>query len=107
FIADGAGTIVSVVEDIDSLSTGASTALAISGNYVVGPDGRGPITFNSVQQSDGTLQFALTSNQHASVIRFDRNVTGSGNIDQQNLNELTTSPTVVSGPYVFSVAGAD
>jgi hypothetical protein len=107
FIADGAGTIVSGVEDIDSFSTGASTALAISGNYVVGPDGRGTITLNSGQQSEGTLQFALTTNQHASVIRFDRNVTGSGNIDQQNLNDLTSSPTVVSGPYVFSVAGAD
>src|ERR1700690_2655375 len=57
FIADGAGTIVSGVEDIDSFSTGVSTALAISGNYVVGPDGRGTITLNSGQQSVGTLQF--------------------------------------------------
>ncbi|MGH9747055.1 MAG: beta strand repeat-containing protein [Candidatus Acidiferrales bacterium] len=107
FVADGSGAIVSGVEDADSFSTGVSMPLAISGNYVVGPDGRGTITLNSGQQSVGTLQFALTTNQHANVIRFDRNVTGSGAIDQQNLNALTISPSVIAGPYAFSISGAD
>ncbi len=107
FVADGAGNIVSGVEDIDSFSGGPSTAITISGTYIVGPDGRGTISLNSGQQSVGTLQFALTTNQHAHLIRFDKNVTGGGSIDQQNLNDLTTSPSRISGPYVFSLAGAD
>jgi hypothetical protein len=41
------------------------------------------------------------------MIRFDTNNTGSGTIDQQNLNDLTTSPTVVMGPYAFSASGTD
>jgi hypothetical protein len=107
FVTDGAGNIVSGVEDIDSFSGGPSTAIAISGTYLVGPDGRGNAVLNSGLQSVGTLQFALTTNQHALLIRFDKNVTGGGTMDQQNLNDLTTSPSVISGPYVFSLAGAD
>ncbi|MGA8145742.1 MAG: hypothetical protein WB987_17790 [Candidatus Acidiferrales bacterium] len=107
FITDGSGAIVSGVEDIDSFSTGVSGPIAISGSYIVGPDGRGTATLNSGLQSVGTLQFALTTNQHALLIRFDKNVTGSGTLDQQDLNDLTISPTVITGPYVFSIAGAD
>jgi hypothetical protein len=107
FVADGAGNIVSGVEDVDSFSGGPSTAIAINGTYLVGPDGTGTISLNSGQQSVGTLQFTLTTNQHALLIRFDKNVTGGGAFDQQNLNDLTTSPSVISGPYVFSLAGAD
>jgi len=107
FVSDGNGNIVSGVEDVDSFATGASGPVAISGTYLVGPDGRGTITLNSGLQSAGTLAFVLTTNQHGRLIRFDKNVTGSGTLDQQNLNALTTSPSVISGPYVFSVAGAD
>jgi hypothetical protein len=106
-VTDGNGTVVSGVEDIDSFATGVSGPLAVSGTYLVGPDGRGTISLNSGQQSAGTLAFALTTNQHGVLIRFDKNVTGGGTIDQQNLNALTISPSVISGPYVFSVAGAD
>jgi hypothetical protein len=107
FVTDGNGTIVSGVEDVDSFSTGASGPLAVSGTYLVGPDGRGTASLNSGLQSAGTLAFVLTTNQHGLLIRFDKNVTGSGTLDQQNLNDLTISPTVINGPYVFSIAGAD
>jgi hypothetical protein len=107
FVTDGSGTIVSGVEDSTSFSIGVSTSIALNGNYVVGPDGRGTLTLSSGSQTVGTLEFALTTNQHADVIRFDRNVTGSGSIDQQNLNDLTVSPSVISGPYVISIAGGD
>src|SRR5262249_31730730 len=67
----------------------------------------GTISLNSGLQSAGKLAFVLTTNQHGRLIRFDKNVTGSGTFDQQNLNALTTSNSVISGPYVFSIAGAD
>jgi hypothetical protein len=107
FVTDGNGTVVSGVEDIDSFSTGVSGPLAVNGTYLVGPDGRGTVSLNSGLQSAGTLAFVLTTNQHGLLIRFDKNVTGSGTLDQQNLNDLTISPTIINGPYVFSIAGAD
>ena len=107
FVSDGNGAIVSGVEDVDSFSTGASGPLAINGTYLVGPDGRGTVSLNSGLQSAGTLAFVLTTNQHGLLVRFDKNVTGSGTLDQQNLNDLTISPTIINGPYVFSIAGAN
>jgi hypothetical protein len=41
------------------------------------------------------------------MIRFDQNFTGRGSIDQQNLDDLSVSPSLLSGPYVFRVFGAD
>lgn len=107
FVADGNGTVVSGVEDSDSFLTGVSGPLAVNGTYLVGPDGRGTMSLNSGLQSAGTFAFVLTTNQHGLLIRFDKNVTGSGTFDQQNLNDLSISPTIVNGPYVFSLSGAD
>jgi hypothetical protein len=106
FVADGQGNIASGVEDVESSLSGVSTGVQFTGTYVVGPDGR---TTASINTGHGlaTWQFALTTNQHALMIRFDTDSTGSGTIDQQNLNDLTTSPTVVMGPYAFSAAGID
>jgi hypothetical protein len=106
FVADGNGHIVSGIEDIDSFSAAGPSQFQISGTYKVGPDGRGSILLNPGISGAGTLQFALTTNQHAVVIRFDRSFTGSGSIDQQDLNDLSTISTI-TGPYVFSGSGAD
>jgi hypothetical protein len=109
FQADGAGHIVSGVQDIDSFSTGPSSATPISGTYIVNPDGRGTITLTSGpgQGTINTLQFVLTTNQHAVITRFDVGFTGSGTMDQQNLDALSNSLTVFTGPYVFRVTGGD
>ena len=106
FVADGQGNISSGIEDYDSFLLGVSTAIPFTGTYVVGQDGRTTATIDT-GHGVATWQFALTTNQHAVMIRFDANNTGSGAIDQQNLNDLTTSPTVVMGPYVFSASGTD
>jgi hypothetical protein len=106
-VSDGKGTIVSGVEDVESLLTGVSTQVRISGNYIVTGDGRGTLTLNPGQQTAATLRFVLTTNQHAALIRFDKNATAGGSMDQQNLNALTNSPTVLSGPYVFTLLGGD
>ncbi|MGD1211920.1 MAG: hypothetical protein ABR973_11255 [Candidatus Acidiferrales bacterium] len=107
FVADGKGDILSGVEDVESFSTGVTTELPISsGTYVVGPDGRTTATINT-GHGTATWQFVLTTNLHGLLIRFDAGATGSGTIDQQNLNDLTTSTSVLSGPYVFNAAGTD
>jgi hypothetical protein len=107
FVADGAGTIESGIEDIDSFGTHVASAVTIqSGTYQVGADGRTSATVNT---SHGTevWQFVLASTQHALLIRFDTSATGSGIIDQQNLNDLSNSLAVISGPYVFLASGGD
>jgi hypothetical protein len=105
FVTDGNGDIESGVEDIDSFQTGVSTQIPITGNYTVGPDGRGTVHLSD----NSNWRFALTTNQHGVMIRSDASDTGSGTIDQQSLNALsTTSPdTVLSGPYVFSGLGSN
>jgi hypothetical protein len=109
FATDGAGHVTSGIEDVDSFSTNGWTQYQIPPNtstYKVGTDGRGTILLNPGIPGTATLQFALTSNQHAMVIRFDRSFTGSGTIDQQNLND-TSDLSAITGPYVFSGLGAD
>lgn len=108
FVADGQGGITSGVEDIENFSTGISTQVPIqNGSYLVGLDGRTQVSLNTGGQAGSTLQFALMSTQHALMIRFDRNAVASGTVDQQDLNALTNSDSVISGPYVFGVAGED
>jgi hypothetical protein len=109
FATDGGGHITSGIEDVDSFTTNGWTQYQIQPNsstYKVGADGRGTILLNPGIPGAATLQFALTSNQHAGVIRFDRTFTGSGTIDQQNLND-TSDLSAITGPYVFSGLGAD
>lgn len=115
FVTDGKGTILSGVEDVTSYQTGTTTQVPIfSGNYDVNSDGRTNATINTGQQSGVALQFAMTSNQHALLILFDKNSGGTGTIDEQNLNALSTSDSVLlqcgsttSCPYVFGVSGSD
>ncbi|HUJ31811.1 MAG TPA: hypothetical protein VLY23_11070 [Candidatus Acidoferrum sp.] len=108
FVADGQGTIVSGVEDIDSFATHAATQVSFlnGGNYKVGPDGRTTAVIHTARGTE-TWQFVLTSNSHAFLIRFDGSTTGGGTIDQQNLDALTNSDSVITGPYVFRLFGGD
>lgn len=114
FNADGSGHITSGVEDEESFLTGISTQVGFvtpanstyPGTYVVGPDGRVNVTIN-IPRGTETWQFVLASNQHALMIRFNNNVTGSGTIDQQNVNDLANSNSAISGSYALTVAGTD
>jgi hypothetical protein len=114
-VTDGQGTIESGILDVTSYLTGTTVQVPIySGNYDVGPDGRTNATLNPGLQGQLTWQFALTTDQHALMILFNKNAGGSGAIDKQNLNDLTTSDSVLlncgsttSCPYVFSVSGSD
>jgi hypothetical protein len=106
FVADGTGDIQGGIEDVDSFGSPIESAVQIqSGSYVVGADGRTTATVNTSHGTE-TWRFVLTSTSHALLIRFNSNTTGHGSIDQQNLDDLT-SPSVISGNYVFRAAGAD
>jgi hypothetical protein len=113
FQADGQGHIVSGVEDSNSFSAGVATQVPFTGTYVAGPDGRITVKVNlgsgsgAGQGTAQTWQLAMANFQHGELTRFDAGHTGSGTVDQQNLNGLTTALTALGGPYVFSVAGAD
>ena len=113
FLADGQGHIVTGVEDSNSFSTGVAKQVPITGTYMVGPDGRTTVKVNvgsgsgAGQGTPQTWALAMANFQHGALTRLDAGNTGSGTVDQQNLNGLTTALTALSGPYAFSVAGAD
>jgi len=112
FVSDGDGHITSGVEDVESFLTGISTQVALSGTYKVGPDGRGTASITTTHGAS-TWQFVLTTNQHAFLTRFDANAAGGGTMDQQNLNALAVSDSVVCAaasvpcPFVFGAVGTD
>jgi hypothetical protein len=106
FVTDGKGTILSGVEDVDSFLTGVGKQVSISGFYSVGTDGRGTANI-STGEGPQTWRFVVTTNQHARMILFDANTTGGGTIDQQSLDALSNSASVITGSYVFNVLGAD
>ena len=104
FVADGNGNITEGVEDSESFLTGISSEVTLTGTYTVGPDGRTTVTLNPNLQTVSVLKFALTTNTHGLLTRFNSDNTGNGTVDQQNLSALSVLP---SGPYVFSVSGTD
>lgn len=115
FVSDGKGSIASGVEDFVTLDNGGESFAQdqiTSGQYTVSADGRGSgVIFTRNITSGIKFQFALTSNQHAEMIRFDSFATGSGTIDQQNLSDLSPPPPPsldsISGPYVFDLTGTN
>lgn len=110
FTTNGNGGITKGVEDVSSFLTGVTTTTPVqiesTSSYVIGVDGRGTATLNTSIGTQ-TLAFVLTTNQHAIITRFDSTATGSGTMDEQNLNDIGGSTSVVSGSYVFSAMGTD
>jgi hypothetical protein len=106
FVSDGNGTILSGVEDVDSFLTGVAKQVSISGFYTVGTDGRGTANITTTQGPQ-TWRFVVTTNQHARITLFDSSTTGGGTIDQQSLDSLSNSTSVITGSYVFDLLGAD
>lgn len=108
FVANGNGRIVSGVEDVSSFLTGNKTVQINSGSstYIIGSDGRGTANIVTTLGQD-TWDFVMTSPGHAMVTRMDANAAAGGTIDQQNLNALSNSSAVISGPYVFNLLGMD
>jgi hypothetical protein len=108
FVANGAGGIIGGIEDISSFQSGITTSVQIknTSTYIVKADGRGIATLNTSVGTE-TIAFALTTNEHAILTRFDSTSTGSGTLEAQDLNALGGDASVISGPYVLSAMGLD
>jgi hypothetical protein len=105
FTADGNGNITGGAEDVNSgFAAPTMTTFEAGGTYTVGPDGRTTANLN-VGGSTDVLQFALISNQHALMIRFDTTATGSGTIDMQDPTQFGTPFSL--GAYAFGLSGLD
>jgi len=107
-VTNGNGHITSGVEDMSSFLTGVKTVQinGSSSTYVIGPDGRGTASITT-NLGQNTWDFVVTSPGHAQITRFDTNATGGGSMDQQSLDALSATPSLINGPYVFSLLGAD
>jgi hypothetical protein len=106
FVADGNGNITGGTEDINTSGSTGPTSTSISpSTYTVGPDGRTTANITTGQATGVIWQFALTSNQHALMIRFDKSASGSGTIDQQNPQEF--GEAFALGNYAFGLSGLD
>jgi hypothetical protein len=99
----GNGGITGGTMDVVDAGSAIPPAVAITGSYSVGSDGRGKATLNS-SVANFTLDFVLTSTSHGLVTEFDNNGSGSGTLDLQG-----SVPTLaqLAGPYAFDAAGAD
>ncbi|HEV2962143.1 MAG TPA: hypothetical protein VG649_09990 [Candidatus Angelobacter sp.] len=103
FQADGHGSIVSGVEDLNS-GSGVFTNIALNGSYTVGADGRGVANINSAAAAI-TLDFVMISSRRALVVRFNNNSTASGSLDLQDSSAF--SNTTIQGAFAFNLAGID
>ncbi|HXZ13957.1 MAG TPA: hypothetical protein VEG64_16350 [Candidatus Sulfotelmatobacter sp.] len=103
FTADGAGNILTGLEDVNS-PMAVSTIQITGGTYSVGPDGRTQAQFVT-KSGNVTFEMALVSNTQALIIRFDAMASGSGTAELANPAEFSNS--AISGFYSFSVSGVD
>src|ERR1051326_4258815 len=103
FQADGAGHIISGLQDINS-GFGISTNVSTTGSYAVHADGRGSANLNS-PAGNSVIDFVIVSGGHALITRFDANAAGSGTIDQQTTSAFSNA--ALAGSFAFNVAGID
>jgi hypothetical protein len=103
FTADGAGNILTGLEDVNSANTVSSVQFT-GGTYNVGPDGRTQV---EAVAGGGNVDFEITliSNQHALIVRFDTAASGSGTVDLANPAEFSNA--AINGFYSFVVSGVD
>jgi hypothetical protein len=111
FKADGMGDITAGVEDYNEISfaSGVPSVLlkgqTITGSYTIGTDGRGTLnlTIASISQ---TFKFAIETNGHGQLTRFDSGASGSGTFDLQTASAFSLSALQV-GSYAFDWNGTD
>jgi len=103
--ADGNGKILSGKEDVNHLINPA-TNLSITGTYEISSDNRGVVTLHGPLGTQ-TLRLALNSGGTSGrLISFDQTgIQGTGVIYKQDPSAF--DPSVLTGGYAFSLAGAN
>jgi hypothetical protein len=103
FFSDGAGSITSGLEDVNSVS-GVTSVSFTGGTYAIQPNGRGTLTLSNAVSS---LQLSITliSPNKGFMIQTDLNATSSGNFNLQSPGAFSNPG--IAGKYVFDVSGVD
>ena len=105
--ASGSGTIDSGTEDANT-SAGVQQGVALVGSYIIYPDGRGTITFNSnsIHSSGIALRFILASSgASGQVIQFDGNGSAAGSFELQDSSAFNNAS--LTSNYIFQFSGMD
>jgi len=104
FTADGNGTIIGGLEDVNTALNGAQTLAFSSSAYSVQPNGRGVVNLTN---GTGTLTFSITmlSPTQGLIVETDLNATASGIFTLQSPSSFTTAG--LSGGYAFDFSGVD
>lgn len=96
FTADGNGNVTGGVDDS---SLGAS-ATAVTGSYLIAPDGTGTMTLNTSSVGQINLAITMVTTGNVYLMEADSGVTGGGTALQQDSNAINSTP---SGTFVFRV----
>src|SRR4029077_1965361 len=102
FVADGAGHLNSVLEDVNNTSSATTTPISTTGAYTVSADGRGTLQFND-GLTPASFAFVLVNGTQLQIIGFDANGTATGQADAQNIPAFDDS--ILNGTYVFDFSG--
>ena len=115
FVSDGVSTISGGVGDFNAITGTPSggTLETFTGNYAIGPDGRGTITLTTSKSGTLTYAFALDSNGvHGRLVELDSSGNrGSGEIARQNVTTCASSTLSGAGPlgadFVMGITGTE
>ncbi len=107
FVADAAGGLNSVIEDVNSGASSPSSPIFTTGSYTLGADGRGTLQFND-GLTPASFDFVLVNGSQLQIIGFDASGTASGQANAQDASTFVNTPlSALSGTYAFDFAGVD
>lgn len=105
FVADGAGHLNSVLEDVNNASSATTTPISTTGTYTVSADGRGTLQFNDTL-TPASFDFVLVNGAQLQIIGFDATGTAAGQANAQDASTFAGTPlSALNGTYVFDFAG--
>ena len=107
FLADGAGNLSGVLEDVNTASSATTLPISTTGTYTVGVDGRGTLQFND-GLTPASFDFVQVNGAQLQIIGFDATGTATGQANAQDASVFTGAPlSALFGAYVFDFAGVD
>ena len=107
FVADDAGKLNTVLEDVTNSSGTTTSPISTTGTYTVGADGRGTMQFND-GLTPTSFDFVLVNGSQLQIIGFDASGTATGQAIAQDASTFTGAPlSALNGTYVFDFSGAD
>lgn len=102
FVADGAGNISSVLEDVVDLGSSVNQS-TLSGKYNVQANGRGTIVLTDTSGNTLDWTLDLQSSSQGLLVETDGKFASSGSFNLQNVNDFLASS--ITGNYVFDFSG--